>query len=82
FFQGFQVLFLTFNCQTPVIQMLANVGGDAEKAKYITFFTLFDPDGIIAGESSAIVGVFVLLAGAVILYALGIMIFERKDLHI
>ena len=65
-----------------VLRMLANVGGDAEKAKYFTFFTLFHPDGIIAGESSAIASAFVLFAGAVILYALGIMIFERKDLHI
>lgn len=65
-----------------VLKMLANVGGNAEKAKYFTFFTLFSPDGLIAGESSAIVGAFVLFAGAVVLYAFGIMIFERKDLHI
>ena len=65
-----------------VLQMLANVGGNAEKAKYFTFFTLFRPDSIIVGESGAILGVFVLLAGAFILYVLGIMIFERKDLHI
>lgn len=65
-----------------VLQMLANVGGNAEKAKYFTFFTLFYPDGIIAGESSAIIGIFILLASAIILYGLGIIIFERKDLHI
>ena len=65
-----------------VLQMLANVGQNAEKAKYFTFFTLYSPDGIIAGESSAIIGICVLLAGAVLLYALGIMLFERKDLHI
>lgn len=64
-----------------VLQMLANVGGNAEKAKYFTFFTLFDPDNIIAGESSAIAAVLVLFAGAVVLYILGIVIFERKDLH-
>lgn len=65
-----------------VLQMLANVGGDAEKAKYFTFFTLFNPDGIIAGESSAAVGAFMLFIGAVVLYVLGIMIFDRKDLYI
>ena len=65
-----------------VLQMLANVGGDAEKAKYFTFFTLFNPEGMIACESSAIASAFVLFAGAVMLYALGIMIFERRDLHI
>lgn len=65
-----------------VLQMLANVGGDAETAKYFTFFTLFHPDGIIAGESQAAVSSLILLAGAIILYALGIIIFDRKDLHL
>lgn len=65
-----------------VLQMLANVGGRAEKAKYFTFFTLFSPDGILAGESRAMVSVLILLAGAAVFYALGIMIFDRKDLHI
>lgn len=65
-----------------VLQMLANVGGDAEKAKYFTFFTLFHPDGIIAKESGAAAGILILLAGAVVFYTLGIMIFDKKDLHI
>ena len=65
-----------------VLQMLANVGGNAEKAKYFTFFTLFRPVGLIAGESNAIASALVLFMGAVMLYAFGIMIFERKDLHI
>ncbi len=65
-----------------VLQMLANVGGTAKKAKYFTVFTLFDPDGIIAFESNALVGIFILFVGAVVLYILGIMVFERKDLHI
>lgn len=65
-----------------VVQMLANVGGTAEKAKYFTFFTLFNPNGIIAGERSAVVGATVLFTGAILLYALGIIVFDRKDLHI
>ena len=65
-----------------VLQMLANVGGDAEKAKYFTFFTLFNPDGIIAGEREAAVGILILFAGAVICFAAGMMIFDRKDLQI
>ena len=65
-----------------VLQMLANVGGNAENAKYFTFFTCFNPDGIIAGESSSIVGMFVLFAGAIVLYALGIIVLQRKDLYI
>ncbi len=65
-----------------VLQMLSNVGGNAEKVKYFTFFTLFDPYGMIAGEDSAAAGIFVLFTAAFLLYASGIMIFERKDLYI
>lgn len=65
-----------------VLQMLANVGGKAEKAKYFTFFTLFHPEGIMNGESSSIAGILMLFAGAVVLYGLGMIVFERKDLHI
>ena len=46
-----------------VMRMLANMGGAAEKAKYFTCFTLFDPLGIVARESGAVWGAFALLAG-------------------
>lgn len=65
-----------------VLQMLSNVGGHADKARYFTFFTLFDPDGIIARDSSAMIGIAVLFIGSVALYLFGIMVFCKKDLHI
>lgn len=65
-----------------VLQMLANVGGSAKWLKYVTCFTLFDAEGIVAGQGSAAAGAAVLLAGAVVLYGLGVLVFERKDLHI
>lgn len=65
-----------------VLQMLANVGGKAENAKYFTVFTLFDPTGIAAGECNAWIGVMVLLLGAIVLFLLGIGVFDKKDLHI
>ena len=65
-----------------VLQMLANMGGAAEKAKYFTFFTLFDPNGLAAGSTGAVAGTAALLVGGFVLYALGIHIFSRKDLHI
>jgi ABC-2 type transport system permease protein len=65
-----------------VLQMLANTGGTAEKFKYVTFFTLFNPDGIIAGETGAVAGIVILFAGAVALFGAGIAVFRRKDLHI
>lgn len=65
-----------------VLQMLANAGGKAEKVKYFTFFTLFEPNGIAAGESGAFLGSFILLAGAAVFFATGIFAFCHKDLHI
>lgn len=65
-----------------VIRMLANMGGAAEKAKYFTCFTLFDPLGIVARDSGAALGAFVLLAGAVALDALAVAIFCRRDLSV
>ena len=65
-----------------VLQMLANTGGAAERAKYFTCFTLFDPQGIIAGASGAAWGALVLLAGAAVLDALAVAIFCRRDLSV
>lgn len=65
-----------------IVQMMANAGKELENAKYATFFTLFDSDGIIAGESGAIWGMIVLFAGAIVLYSTAIVIFSKKDLHI
>lgn len=65
-----------------VLQMLANAGDKAKAAKYFSLFTLFDPYGILAGEAKARIGVFALLIGAAALYAAGITIFTKKDLHI
>lgn len=65
-----------------IIQMMANAGKELENAKYATFFTLFNPDGIIAGEVEAFWGVAVLFVGALALFISAIMIFTKKDLHI
>lgn len=65
-----------------VLQMLANTGEQAETAKYFSLFTLFDPNGVVAGESSAMIGTAILLAGAVLLYSIGILVFRKKDLSI
>lgn len=65
-----------------VLQMLANAGEDAEKVKYVTFFTLFQPEHLVAGKSSALMGVTILLIGGIVLFASGIFIFCKKDLYI
>jgi ABC-2 type transport system permease protein len=63
-----------------VLQMLANTGSTA--VKYTTFFSLFNPSKIIAADGLAIAGIFVLLAGAVGLFAAAVAVFCKKDLHI
>lgn len=65
-----------------VVQMLANVGEESEKAKYATFFTLFNSDELIAGSAKAYWGIFVLFIGAMVLFTASIVIFKKKDLHI
>jgi ABC-2 type transport system permease protein len=62
--------------------MIANAGKELENAKYATFFTLFNSDGIVMGELSAIWQMIVLFAGAAALFATAIVIFSKKDLHI
>ncbi|MGN0436032.1 MAG: ABC transporter permease [Wujia sp.] len=65
-----------------ILQMLANVGDKAENVKYFTFFTLFDANGIVAGDNGAIAGAIVLLVGAIVMYYAAAVVFCRKDLHI
>lgn len=65
-----------------IIQMMANAGDAMENAKYATFFTLFDPKGIIAGETSAYLGMAALAAGGLALYTLGVAIFTKKDIPV
>lgn len=77
---------LAFGAGVPalmfLLQMLANAGDAAEKARYFTFFTLYDPKGLAAGEAQAVLFAGLLLAGAAALYAAGVAVFCKKDLHI
>lgn len=65
-----------------VLDMLANTGEKAQGAKHFTLFTLFDPNGILAAQPGALTGAAVLLVGAAALFAIGILVFCKKDLHI
>lgn len=65
-----------------VIKMIASVGGDAENIKYLSIFTLFDPNGLVVNDSNALIKIAFLLIGALVLYPIGIAVFCRKDLHI
>lgn len=65
-----------------IIQMVANAGDKYANAKYFTFLSLFNPEGIVAGETSSILGVIGLFVGSISLFAGAISIFSKKDLHI
>ena len=65
-----------------VLQMLANVGGNAEVVKYFTFFSLFNANDLLINKAGAIVVIIVLLIGSIILYTVSSIIFVKKDLSI
>lgn len=65
-----------------VMQMVANMGGEMEKAKYFTFFSLYQPEAIIAGETNAYIGMAVLAVGGIVFFVTALEVFARKDLHI
>ena len=77
---------LTYGAGIPLImyilQALANMGGNAENVKYFTFFTLFNPDNIIAYKNEAYWGISILWVAAIILFWIAISIFSKKDLNI
>lgn len=65
-----------------IIQMAANAGEAMENAKYATFFTLFDPHAIVAGESGAYAGIAILAVGGLALYAAACIVFVKKDIPV
>lgn len=65
-----------------IVQMIANLGGNAENAKYFTFFTLYQPDALAGGDSQAVLCAWILLAGAVLFFAASAVIFEKKYLPV
>lgn len=79
-------LSLTFGAGIPVLmyilQMLANMGGKLEKIKYATFFTLFQAEGLAAGEEQAFLFAGILLLAAFVCSVAGILVFRSKDLHL
>ena len=65
-----------------VIQMLANSDEALGNFKYATFFTLFNPDGLIAGSTAAYVQMTVLFVASFFIFIASALIFTKKDMHI
>lgn len=65
-----------------VFQMLASAGSGIGYMKYLSIFTLFDPNELIAFESNALLKIIILLMAAFVFYSIGTAAFCKKDLHI
>lgn len=63
-----------------LVQMISQVGDKFEKVKYATPLTLFDVEGLGAGNSEAWVLCAVLYAAGFLLMGIGIIRFSKRDL--
>ena len=63
-----------------LLQMVARVGEKFEFLKYCTPLTLFDPTGLIAGDSGAVSSFLILYGAGLLCYAAGTWAFCRRDL--
>ena len=77
---------LAFGAGIPVVMFCSADAGQRRRKsralRYVTFFTLFQPDGILAGEAYAFAGAGVLLLVGIALYLAAIAIFCRKNLSL
>ena len=63
-----------------LVQMVSQIGDGLEDAKYATFFTLFDPYGLADGAGEAFAHAGILLAAGIVLIAVAVAVFRRRDL--
>lgn len=62
-----------------VITMLGNAGEKTAAFRYLSFFSLYDPSGLVREEPAAYIGTAVLLTGAWLLFGLSAVIFSKRD---
>lgn len=72
---GISILFL-------LVQMLSSVSDKIEVLRYLTPMSLFVPKDIIAGAGTVGLSFVALYAMALVLFAIGIVIFKKKDLSL
>lgn len=63
-----------------LVQMLSRVGDKFESVKYATPMTLFDVDGLSAGDGEAWMLCVVLYIAGIVLFGTGIVRFSKRDL--
>lgn len=62
-----------------LLQMLGDTGEKLNWVGNLSLFALFDPERLFAGDSFAYVGMGIFAGLAAVLYALGIIFFNKKD---
>jgi len=65
-----------------VIQMLSGVGDSLKWLENLTMYSLFNPELLIQGDRFVLVGMFSLATISLVLYSLGVYIFNKKNLYI
>jgi ABC-2 type transport system permease protein len=65
-----------------LLKMLSQASEKAEVIKYATPITLYQPTAIINGEANGFIGIGILLLAGIILYAVAIGSFIKKDLSL
>lgn len=65
-----------------IIQMLANVGDKMANLKYLTVFSLFDPDQFITYDPMAFWSLAAMFLAVIIMIIAAVQIFKNKDLHV
>jgi len=75
-------LLVGLNVVLFVLKLISNLGSDYELIKYLTPYTLFDVDKVLAYDVMALYQNLGLLFISVVLYAVSILVFKRKDLSL
>jgi len=65
-----------------LLQMLGDTGEKLNWVGKLSLFSLFDPERLFAGDSFAYVGMGIFVGLAAVLYAVGILLFNKRDLPI
>jgi len=65
-----------------LIKMLANADPSLSAAKFFTFFSLFQPTGLLLGQSEALAGMAGLGGSALVLFGASMLLFTRKDIPV
>lgn len=78
--------YYTFGAGIPILffllLMISNLGGDMEKVKYFTIYTLFPAENIVQGKEGCLVPNLVMAGMVLVLFGGGIWWFKRRDLSV